>query len=284
MRTLGYDVTVLGVDGEGRIDLDELHDCLRDDTALVSIMYANNETGVIFPMEQIVEIVKGRGGEVSGGESARTILLHVDAVQVIGKISLDLSRLAIDLAAVSGHKFHGPKGVGMLFCRKGTKCTPVFLGGSQENGRRPGTENVPGIVGIARACELAAENVARYGTEVKRLRDKLETGILESVPDTAVNGSGSPRLPNTSNIVFKGIDGRSMLLLMDEAGIYASAGAACKSGAGIPSPVLAAMGLPLEDAVGSIRFSLCSFTTEDEIDYALDVIPTIVKRMRRSSS
>lgn len=283
-KALGYDVTTLGVDGEGRLDLDELRRCLRDDTALVSIMYANNETGVIFPMREIVEIVKGRGETRGASASTSPPLLHVDAVQAIGKIPLDLSRLAIDMIAISGHKFHGPKGVGVLFCRRGVPCKPVFFGGSQERGRRPGTENVPGIVGIAKACELAAKNLDHYGSEVRRLRDKFESTMLATVPDTRINGGGPPRLPNTSNIVFRGVDGRSMLLLMDEAGVYASAGSACKTGAGVPSPVLAAMGVPIEEAVGSVRFSLSASTSEADIDYALEIIPPIVERMRRSRS
>ena len=276
MEATGYEATILGVDGEGQIDLEELHDCLRHDTALVSIMYANNETGAIFPMEEITRIVKS--------DPSRDTLLHVDAVQAIGKIPFDLSKLAIDLAAISGHKFHAPKGIGVLFCRKGVECTPIMLGGSQERGSRPGTENVPGIVGVARACELAEKNMNLYDTEVKWLRDKFEKVILETVPGARANGAGSPRLPNTSNIVFKGIDGRSMLLLLDEFGICASAGSACKSGAGVPSPVLEAMGVSLDDAVGSVRFSLSCSTTEDDIDYVLEHIPRVVKRMRKSSS
>jgi cysteine desulfurase len=268
----GYDATILGVDESGQINLDELRECLREDTVLVSVMFANNETGVIFPMNDVAGIVKGAfNGDVT---------LHVDAVQAIGKIPLDLSKIAFDLVAVSGHKFHAPKGIGVLFHRRGLECEPVFQGGSQERGRRPGTENVPGIVGIARACELAGQKMDYYNTEVRRLRDRFEDGVLGAVPDTAVHGAGCDRLPNTSNICFKGIDGRSMLILLDEVGISASAGSACKSGAGVPSPVLAAMGVSLEDAVGSVRFSLSYSTTEEDVDYALEQIPPIVKRMR----
>ena len=276
LKRAGCEVTVLGVDGTGRIDLEALRECLREDTALVSIMYANNETGVVFPMKEIANIVKG-------AYDGR-ILLHVDAVQAVGKIPLDLSVLPLDLVALSGHKFHAPKGVGALFQRRGVACTPVFLGGSQERGRRPGTENVPGIVGLAKACELAGRNISRYGSEVRRLRDRFEATVLETVPDTLIHGSGNERLPNTSNICFKGIDGRSMLLLLDENGISASAGSACKSGAGLPSPVLAAMGVSHEDAVGSVRFSLSRTTTEADIDYALENIPPIVRRMRSRST
>lgn len=276
MKRLGYNVTVIGVDGSGRIDFEELGGCLREDTALVSIMYANNETGVIFPMKEIAEIVKGaRDGN---------IILHVDAVQAVGKVPLDFSRLPFDLVAVSGHKFHAPKGIGALFQRRGVACAPAFLGGSQERGRRPGTENVPGIVGLAKACELAGRNMEYYGTEVRRLRDKFEAAVLASIPDTRVHGAGSERLPNTSNVCFRGVDGRSMLLLLDDVGISASAGSACKSGAGLPSPVLAAMGVPPEDALGSVRFSLSCATTEADVDYVIEQLPPIVRRMRSRRS
>jgi cysteine desulfurase len=260
---------MLGVDAEGQIDLDALRDALRDDTALVTIMMANNETGVLFPMDAIAAIVKERG-----------IVLHTDAVQCVGKVPINLADLRVDLLALSAHKFHGPKGVGATFVRDGTPCRSLLLGGSQERGRRAGTENVAGAVAMALALELAVEHLDHYQTETRRLRDKLEQELLAAVPDCFVNGANSPRLPNTSSICFRGADASAMLLLLDEVGICASAGSACKSGSGAASPVLAAMGVSPSDARGMIRFSLAHDTTEDDIDYTLEHVPAIVKRMR----
>ena len=271
MGSLGYDVTVLPVDRGGRINLDELRDSLRDDTALVSTMFANNETGVIFPIDRIGEIVHERG-----------IPLHVDCVQGVGKVPIDLKTFGADLVSFSAHKFHGPKGVGVLVVRKGTRWAPVFLGGGQERNRRPGTENVAGIVAMAAACDFAESHLAHYQTEVRRLRDRLETELLERIPDSFVNGVASERLPNTSSLGFLGVDGNALLVLLDEVGICVSAGSACKSGAGLPSHVLAAMGLSPEEAGSSLRFSLSALTTEDEIGYCIEQIPGIVARMRRN--
>ncbi len=271
MGSLGYDVTVLPVDRGGRINLDELRDSLRDDTALVSTMFANNETGVIFPIDRIGEIVHERG-----------IPLHVDCVQGVGKVPIDLKTFGADLVSFSAHKFHGPKGVGVLVVRKGTRWAPVFLGGGQERNRRPGTENVAGIVAMAAACDFAESHLAHYQTEVRRLRDRLETELLERIPDSFVNGGASERLPNTSSLGFLGVDGNALLVLLDEVGICVSAGSACKSGAGLPSHVLAAMGLSPEEAGSSLRFSLSALTTEDEIGYCIEQIPGIVARMRRN--
>lgn len=268
----GYDVTFVSVDRAGRLDLDELRASLRDDTALVSVMFANNETGVLFPIDRVAEIVHARG-----------IPLHVDAVQGVGKVPIDLHVLGADMIAVSAHKFHGPKGVGALVLRKGTKWAPVFLGGSQERNRRPGTENVAGIVAMGVACEHARAHVARYQSDVRRLRDLLEREVLARVPDSFVNGIDCERLPNTSNMGFRGIDGHAMLVLLDEAGICVSAGSACKSGAGLPSHVLAAMGLSPDEAAACLRFSLSEFTTEAEIAYSVEQIPPIVERMRRAA-
>ncbi len=269
--SLGYDVTVVQVDRSGRLDLDALRGALRDDTALVSTMFANNETGVIFPIREIAEIVHAKG-----------IPLHVDCVQGVGKVVVDLAALGADLASFSAHKFHGPKGVGALVVHKGTRWTPVFLGGGQERNRRPGTENVAGIVGMSAAIDFAQSHLERCQTEVRRLRDRLESELLERIPDSFVNGADAERLPNTSNFGFRGVDGHALLVLLDEVGICASAGSACKSGAGLPSQVLAAMGLSPEDAAASLRFSLSALTTEDEIAYCIEQIPAIVARMRRN--
>lgn len=271
LASLGYEVTVLSVDRSGRLNMDELRASLRDDTALVSVMFANNETGVMFPIDRIAEIVHARG-----------VSLHVDAVQGVGKVRVDLKTLGADLVSISAHKFHGPKGVGALIVRKGTKWTPVFLGGGQERNRRPGTENVAGIVGMAAACDFAESHLADYQTEVRRLRDLLETELLERIPDSFVNGSASERLPHTSNIGFQGVDGHALLVLLDEVGICVSAGSACKSGAGLPSQVLAAMGLAPEEAGSSLRFSLSALTSEDDVAYCIEHVPAIVARMRRN--
>jgi cysteine desulfurase len=272
LRAHGADATILGVDGNGMLDLDELRDCLRDDTALVTIMLANNETGVLFPMGEIAAIVKERG-----------IALHTDAVQAAGKVPIDVSTLNVDFLALSAHKFHGPKGVGAMFARRGTPCHSFLLGGAQERGRRAGTENVGGIVAMAMALERAADHLDHYQTETRRLRDKLEQGLLASVPDAFVNGAASPRLPNTSSICFPGVDAHAMLISLDEVGICASAGSACKSGSGAASPVLAAMGVAPEDARGMLRFSLAHDTTEADIDYTLEHVPAIVTRMRSAA-
>ena len=271
LGSIGYEVTVLSVDRGGRVNLDELRDSLRDDTAIVSTMFANNETGVIFPIDRIAEIVHERG-----------VLLHVDCVQGVGKVPIDLKTLGADLVSFSAHKFHGPKGVGALVVKKGTRWAPVFLGGGQERNRRPGTENVAGIVAMAAACDYAESHLAHYQTEVRRLRDRLESELLERIPDSFVNGIASERLPNTSSLGFLGVDGNALLVLLDEVGICVSAGSACKSGAGLPSHVLAAMGLSPEEAGSSLRFSLSALTTEDEIAYCIEQIPAIVARMRRN--
>ncbi len=270
--SLGCEVTILPVDRAGRLDLDALRDALRDDTALVSAMFANNETGVIFPVDRIAEIAHARG-----------VPLHVDAVQGAGKVPIDLESLGADLVSISGHKLHAPKGVGALCIRKGTKWAPVFTGGSQERGRRPGTENVAGIVGLGAACEYAEGHLGQYRTEVRALRDRFEREILAGVPDSFVNGVASERLPNTSNVGFLGIDGNAMLVLLDEVGICVSAGSACKSGAGLPSHVLAAMGLSPGEAASCLRFSLSCLSTAEDIEACLEHVPAIVARMRRSA-
>ncbi len=265
----GVETTALKVDADGQIDLDELRDSLRDDTALVTIMLANNETGVLFPFAEIAAIVKERG-----------VVLHTDAVQAIGKVPIDLSQMNVDMMALSAHKFHGPKGIGALYVRKGTACAPLLYGGAQEQGRRAGTENVGGVVAMAMALELAASHLEHYNTETRRLRDALEGGLLAAVPGSYVNGVNCDRLPNTSSICFPGVDAHAMLVLLDEAGICASAGSACKSGSGTASPVLAAMGVPDNDARGMVRLSLGYDTSQEDIDYTIKTVPGIVERMQ----
>ena len=268
----GYNVVELGVDRQGRLDLTELEDRLDDDTALVTIMYANNETGVILPVERIADLVASKGA-----------VFHTDAVQAVGKIPLNLSKSSIDLLSLSGHKLHGPKGIGVLYVRKGTRLSPYMLGGHQEAGRRAGTENVPGIVGLGKACELAADNLEEENSRVKFLRDKLEAAILEKCPDCRLNGNPDHRLPNTCNISFEYIEGEAILLMLDKYGICASSGSACTSGSLEPSHVLRAMGVPFTAAHGSIRFSLSRYNTEEEVDYTIKKLPPIISRLRELS-
>lgn len=268
----GYTVIEIPVDKKGRLDMSELENQLDDDTALVSIMFANNETGTIFPVEKIAEMVTGSG-----------IVFHTDAVQAVGKIPVNLSKSSIDLLSISGHKLHAPKGVGVLYVRKGTRLTPFVLGGHQEGGRRAGTENVPGIIGLGKACELALQNFDEENKKVKHLRDKLEKAILEKCPDCMVNGDPENRLPNTSNVSFEFIEGEAILLMLDKFGICASSGSACTSGSLEPSHVLRAMGVPFTAAHGSVRFSLSRYNTEQEVDYAIEKIPPIITRLRELS-
>ena len=265
----GYHIVELGVDKNGKLDLAQLDKEVDDNTALVTIMYANNETGVIFPIEKIGEIVK-----------SKNVPFHTDAVQAIGKIPINLKNSTIDLLSISGHKLHAPKGVGILYIRKGTRFSPFIIGGHQEAGRRAGTENVASIVGLGKACELAAKNIKEEKDKVKKLRDKLEKGILKSCPQCHINGDEKNRLPNTCNISFEYIEGEAILLLLDQYGICASSGSACTSGSLEPSHVLRAMGVPFTSAHGSIRFSLSRYNTEEEIDTVIDVMPKIVNRLR----
>jgi cysteine desulfurase len=267
----GYTVTYLSVNGQGHIDFDELDAALTGDTAVVSVMYANNETGVVFPIEQIGQIVKEYGA-----------LFHVDAVQAVGKIPLDMKTSTIDFLTLSGHKLHAPKGMGALYVRKGVRFRPLVMGGHQERGRRGGTENVAGIVALGKAAELAQAHLADVAVE-QRLRDKLEQGILATIPNTVVNGDRTARLPNTTNIGFKYIEGEAILLSLDQYGICASSGSACTSGSLEPSHVLRALGLPYSLLHGSIRFSLSRYTTEAEIDRVLEVLPGIITRLRELS-
>ena len=265
----GYRITELSVDREGRLDLDELRESLTDQTTLVTVMYANNETGVVFPIEEIGEIVKARG-----------ISFHSDAVQAGGKIPLNMKKSGLDMLSLSGHKLHAPKGIGVLYIRKGTKFAPFLIGGHQEKGRRGGTENVPYIIGLGKACELAKKHLAEENTKVKALRDYLETKLLEKIPNTLVNGDRVHRLPNTLSVSFEYVEGESILLLLSDLGICASSGSACTSGSLEPSHVLRAMGVPFTAAHGSIRFSLSIYNTKEEMDYIVEHLPPIIQRLR----
>ncbi len=265
----GYRVTFVPVDGKGRLDLDHLYQSLSDDTAIVSIMWANNETGVIFPVQ-----------EISGVLHERDIPFHTDAVQAAGKVPVDVREIKADMLSLSGHKIHAPKGVGILYVRKGTMFSPYMIGGHQEGGKRGGTENTASIIGIGKACELAGKHIEEESTVVAKLRDRLESEILKSVPNTIVNGDRENRLPGTTNISFEYIEGESILLMLNELGICASSGSACTSGSLEPSHVLRSMGVPYTAAHGSIRFSLCRYNTDAEIDFIIEKIPPIISRLR----
>ncbi len=265
----GYRVSELSVDREGRLDVDELRESFTDETALVTIMYANNETGVIFPIEEIGEIVKAKG-----------IPFHTDAVQTVGKIPINMKKSKVDMLSLSGHKLHAPKGIGVLYIRKGTKFSPFMIGGHQEKGRRGGTENVPYIIGLGKACELAKRHLDEENTRIKVLRDYLEAKLLEKIPNTLVNGDRNHRLPNTVSVSFEYVEGESILLLLSDLGICASSGSACTSGSLEPSHVLRAMGVPFTAAHGSIRFSLSIYNTKEEMDYIIEHLPPIIQRLR----
>lgn len=268
----GYRVTFLPVDRQGRLDLEHLHKALSNDTAIVTIMWANNETGVLFPVDEIAPLVRERG-----------IVFHTDAVQAAGKIPIDVEQIPVDMLSLSGHKLHAPKGIGALYVRKGTKFSPFLIGGHQERGRRGGTENVASIVGLGKACELALEHLEEENERVKYLRDKLENGILKRIPNAMVNGDREHRLPNTTSISFEYVEGEAILLMMNEFGICASSGSACTSGSLEPSHVLRAMGVPFTAAHGSIRFSLSIYNTEEEIDFIIEKLPSIIERLRELS-
>jgi cysteine desulfurase len=265
-------VTELPVDSSGHLDMDHYRESLTLDTAVVSLMWANNETGVIFPVEKAAELARERG-----------ILFHTDAVQAVGKIPIDLRTNAIDMLSISGHKLHAPKGIGILYVRKGTRFSPFLIGGHQEKGRRGGTENTPGIIALGKACELAARHMDDENTRVKQLRDRLESELLRLIPNSRVNGDTVARLPNTSNISFEFVEGESILLMLNEYGICASSGSACTSGSLQPSHVLRAMGVPFTMAHGSIRFSLSIYNTDDEIDFVIEKLPPIIETLRRLS-
>ena len=269
LERVGYEVTWLEVDHQGRLDLGALHAALRPETAVVSVMLANNETGVLFPIEEIGRIVRERS------EAA----FHVDGVQGVGKIPLDLKRVEVDLFSLSGHKFHAPKGIGALYVRTGLAFAPFIIGGGQEGGRRAGTEAVPYIVALGSACELAG-TFDGHGS-IRRLRDRLEDTILAAIPNARLNGTSDRdyRLPNTSNISFEYLEGESILAHLDEAGISVSTGSACNAESHVSSAVLRAMNIPYTAAQGSIRFSLGRYNTDSEIDYTIAVLPDIVKQL-----
>jgi len=269
LRRKGLQVTELGVDRNGNIDLDELGDAITAETLLISVIFANNETGVISPLAEICRLAKERG-----------VFVHTDAVQAAGKLPLDMSTLPVDLLSFSGHKFHAPKGIGGLFVRRGLKIRPFIIGGHQERSRRGGTESMPLIVGMGKAAELAAGKLKDEETRVRALRDKLESGILSAIPDTEVNGDPDQRMPNTTNVGIHFIEGEALLLAMDKQGICASTGSACASGSLQPSHVLRAMGIPFTSIHGSVRFSLSTYNTEEDIDYVLEVLPGIVEHLR----
>ena len=268
----GYRVTYLGVDNLGKLDPEEFKNALEDTTALASVMFANNEVGNIYPIQQLAEIAKERG-----------VLFHTDAVQAVGKTPIDLTHLSVDMLSLSGHKIHAPKGIGALYIRKGTKFRSFIRGGHQEKGRRAGTENVPYIVGLGMAAKLSGDFMQHERVDVALLRDELEKGLLNKIPDSRVNGDIDNRLPNTSNISFKNVEGEAILLMLDRLGIAASSGSACTSGSLEPSHVLIAMGVPFNYAHGSIRLSLSRYTTREEINYVIENFPSVIETLRKIS-
>ncbi|MCG6918952.1 MAG: cysteine desulfurase NifS [Deltaproteobacteria bacterium] len=272
LKRQGYRVTELPVDRHGLISMEDVSQAITADTAIVSVMWANNETGVLFPVEEIATLAKSRG-----------VIFHTDAVQAVGKIPINMAESQIDMLSLSGHKLHAPKGIGVLYVRRGTRFAPFVIGGHQEGGRRGGTENVPYIIGLGKACEMAAIDIEEKNLKVKSLRDKLENGLLEMVGNSIINGDREQRLPNTSSISFEYVEGESILLKLSDKGICASSGSACTSGSLEPSHVLRAMGVPFTAAHGSIRFSLSSYNTEEEIDYILEVVPPIIEQLREIS-
>ncbi|MFH1123362.1 MAG: cysteine desulfurase NifS [Pseudomonadota bacterium] len=267
-----YLVTEIPVDGEGNLDMERYEKSLTPDTAIVSLMWANNETGVLFPVEKAAEMAK-----------ERSILFHTDAVQAVGKIPVDMKKNTIDMLSLSGHKLHALKGIGVLYVRQGTKFSPFLIGGHQEKGRRGGTENTAGIIALGKACELAAINMEIENTRVKQIRDKLENEICSKIPNSKINGNPLNRLPNTTNISFEFVEGEAILLMMDELGICASSGSACTSGSLQPSHVLRAMGVPFTMSHGSIRFSLSIYNTQEEIDFVIEKMPPIIEKLRNMS-
>ncbi|MEK6528094.1 MAG: cysteine desulfurase NifS, partial [Nitrospirota bacterium] len=272
MARSGYDITFLPVNKLGQLNTGELESAITDNTALVSIMYANNETGVIFPIEETAKIVKSKGA-----------LFHTDAVQAVGKIPIDVKKIPVDMLSISGHKIHAPKGVGVLYLRKGTRFSPYLIGGHQEKGRRAGTENIASIIGLGKACELAKKYMHEEHATIKVLRDRLEDGLLKSCPDAQVNGDKDRRLPNTTNISFEYVEGEAILLRLNEDNICASSGSACTSGSLEPSHVLRAMGVPFTAIHGSVRLSLSRYNKDEDIDLVLEKMPKIIKQLRELS-
>jgi cysteine desulfurase len=269
---MGYTVTFLPVGWDGALDLELLEKSIRPDTAIVSVMWANNETGVLFPIRDIAAICRRKG-----------VLFHTDAVQTPGKLKIDVRELDVDFLSLSAHKLHAPKGIGLLYAKRRVKYQPYIVGGGQERGRRGGTENVANIVAFGRAAELAMANLNDEDTRVRALRDRLEDGILGSIPGSSRNGAKERRLPNTSNIAFEGVEAEGILMLLDQAGICASSGSACTTGSLDPSHVLTAMGCSAARARSSIRFSLGIYNTEAEVDYVLQHLPSIIEKLRASA-
>ncbi|MDR1489009.1 MAG: cysteine desulfurase NifS [Desulfovibrio sp.] len=268
----GYSVTWMGVDEKGRVNLEDFARALGRDTAMVSMMYANNETGNIYPVAEVGALCRERG-----------VPFHVDAVQAVGKLPIDLATLPVDYLAMSGHKLHAPKGVGALYVRRGAPFRPFLRGGHQEGGHRAGTEAVPNIVALGTACELAGRHIEEENTRVKALRNDLQRRLFEKIPDCRLNGDLDCRLPNTLNISFRNVEGEAILLLLDQHGICASSGSACTSGSLEPSHVLRAMGVPFNYAHGSVRLSLCRYNTQEEVDFVAGVLPEIIARLREIS-
>ncbi len=268
----GYTVETIGVDGDGRLDMSALERAVDSETALVTLMWANNEIGNIYPVEEVARIAHRAGA-----------LFHTDAVQAAGKVPMNMSESEIDMLSISGHKLHAPKGVGVLYVRRGVRFRPFIIGGHQEKGRRGGTENVASIIGLGKACELARKGMAEEIAHVKMLRDRLEAGIAERIPAIRINGDKSSRLPNTSSISFEYIEGEAILLLLDQHGICASSGSACTTGSLEPSHVLRAMGLPYTAAHGTLRFSFSRYNTVEEVDRIIEVLPSVISTLRKMS-
>ena len=268
----GVAVTYLAVEGSGRVDPEAVRRAIRPETVLISVMHANNELGTIQPIEEI--------GRIAADADA---YFHTDAVQSAGKVPIDVKALGVDLLAISGHKFYAPKGVGALYIRGGTRVRQLLYGGHHQRGFRPGTENVPGIVGLGKAAEMARASLAEDAKRISALRDKLQEGLLERVPDSRLNGAGAARTPNTTNILFPGVEGEALVIALDLKGLACSTGAACSSGAVEPSHVLTAIGLRAEEARASLRFSLGRHTTETDVEFALEVTPTAVTQLRELS-
>lgn len=272
LATQGYTIHRLKVDDIGRLNLDAYATLLSEKIALVSVMWANNETGTLFPVERMAKMAQDAG-----------VMFHTDAVQAVGKIPINVQDSAIHMLSLSGHKFHGPKGIGVLYLKRGTRFRPLLRGGHQERGRRAGTENSAAIVGLGKAAELALENMAVENSYVSQLRDKLQAGILKSVPHSFVTGDADNRLPNTTNIAFEYIEGEAILLLMNKYGIAASSGSACTSGSLEPSHVMKAMGIPYTAAHGTVRFSLSRYNTEEDVDRVIEVMPSVIAKLRKLS-
>lgn len=268
----GYKVHYLMVDKLGRIDMKQYADALSDNVAVVSVMWANNETGTIFPVEQMAEMAHEKG-----------VMFHTDAVQAVGKVPMDLKSTKIDMLSLSGHKLHAPKGIGVLYLRRGVRFRPLLRGGHQERGRRAGTEPAASVIALGMSCEMAQQHMEFENTHVKAMRDRLEQGILNAVPNCFVNGDPESRLPNTTNIAFEYVEGEAILMLLNKVGIAASSGSACTSGSLEPSHVMRAMGIPYTAAHGSIRFSFSRYNTMDEVEKVIAEVPAIIEKLRKLS-